>query len=453
MQSNTIFNLAVGFIAFIAIGTLLFYSNLVPKKHSVTELTKMPVVETQEAVKEAQGLVSKEDKISISETVPVPSNGVVSYIVSPDTLSVDQVAYFFTDNQTIKIPLSSIQDYKWNFGDGTTAVGARAQYIYKNAGQFTVTLIVTDLEGKSYSSVQEVRIENKEAPTVVITAKDMQPIYEVSGKQKFNWNTFPIEIQFDLHRSKVQGMGLKDAHWDFGDGGEGFGLSPTYIYHKPGQYMVKVTARDELGLQGHSSMEVNIGKDNCSDTDGVEGCLKLENAIGNTLPMSAGSWFVGHDFGHQQWKLKRDEKNFAFLKVTDDTSNLDYDISSAIAANGNQLEIRKSDLEALGVNFKQEYSLNIAASLDDDSEYNGMFPNLRFGIGTVDLTTNESDIKLEVVGSRSYKKYLYMTNATTAQLRDLPVGVYSLIATKGSKIKTFTFEIKDSTPQRLMVEL
>jgi PKD repeat protein len=39
---------------------------------------------------------------------------------------------------------STITSYKWTFGDGQTATGANAYHTYAKAGQYTVTLTVTD---------------------------------------------------------------------------------------------------------------------------------------------------------------------------------------------------------------------------------------------------------------------------------------------------------------------
>ncbi len=56
-------------------------------------------------------------------------------------------------------PDGSIVSYRWDFGDGTTGVGAIQVHTYEHFGVYTVTLTVTDNAGMNYSSSQIVRIE------------------------------------------------------------------------------------------------------------------------------------------------------------------------------------------------------------------------------------------------------------------------------------------------------
>ncbi|SDM64494.1 PKD repeat-containing protein [Geodermatophilus siccatus] len=63
----------------------------------------------------------------------------------------------------------SVTSYAWSFGDGGTATGATAPHTYAAAGTYTVTLTVTDDDGATGSSAQQVTVT---APPVGALARD-----------------------------------------------------------------------------------------------------------------------------------------------------------------------------------------------------------------------------------------------------------------------------------------
>ena len=60
---------------------------------------------------------------------------------------------------------SSIVQYAWSFGDGTTASGAIAQHTYTAAGSYTVTLVVTDTNAQ----------QGQATTTITVTAATTLP--------------------------------------------------------------------------------------------------------------------------------------------------------------------------------------------------------------------------------------------------------------------------------------
>jgi PKD repeat protein len=48
--------------------------------------------------------------------------------------------------------------YQWDFGDGTTAAGARASHRYHVAKEYSVTLVVTDGVTRSTPAALHVRV-------------------------------------------------------------------------------------------------------------------------------------------------------------------------------------------------------------------------------------------------------------------------------------------------------
>jgi microbial collagenase len=74
-------------------------------------------------------------------------NPTAQITVSPPSSTVGQ-AISFIGSQSVAAPGRTIVSYSWNFGDGTTGSGPTTSHPYGTAGTYTVTLIVTDDQGK-----------------------------------------------------------------------------------------------------------------------------------------------------------------------------------------------------------------------------------------------------------------------------------------------------------------
>lgn len=56
-------------------------------------------------------------------------------------------------------PDGVVVSYQWNFGDGSTATGAKVSHAYISSGSYTVTLIVTDDQGAQHSESKTVTVD------------------------------------------------------------------------------------------------------------------------------------------------------------------------------------------------------------------------------------------------------------------------------------------------------
>lgn len=62
-------------------------------------------------------------------------------------------------------PNGEILSYEWDFGDGKTGYGETKEHIYQRAGDYTITLTVTDNDGNTAQTTQQVSFESDERPT------------------------------------------------------------------------------------------------------------------------------------------------------------------------------------------------------------------------------------------------------------------------------------------------
>jgi PKD repeat protein len=122
-----------------------------------------------------------------------------------------------------------IVNFRWDFGDGTTAVGPVVSHTYPDARNYNVTLVVSD--GKVDSA--PVSIE--------VAVFDRAPVANAGGPYSGARNA---AIRFDGSASSDGDGDPLTYRWDFGDGTTGSGATPTHAYARSGVYTVKLVVND-----------------------------------------------------------------------------------------------------------------------------------------------------------------------------------------------------------------
>src|SRR5262249_44230750 len=79
------------------------------------------------------------------------------FTFSPGSPTVGQTVNFNGATSTA-IPGRTIANFAWDFGDGTKAQGRTASHVFAAAGDFTVTLVVTDDQGQVGSTTKTVTV-------------------------------------------------------------------------------------------------------------------------------------------------------------------------------------------------------------------------------------------------------------------------------------------------------
>ncbi|GHC80340.1 hypothetical protein GCM10007079_19220 [Nocardiopsis terrae] len=138
-----------------------------------------------------------------------------------------------------------ITDWNWDLGDGTTETGTTTEHTYAAEGDYTVTLTVTDSEGRTDSAETQISVGTPDhtAPTADFTG---------------SCYSFFYLCEVDASGSTAGDAPITGYHWDFGDGGTASGASAWHFYPGPGTYTVTLTVTDETGATGSLTKTVTL---------------------------------------------------------------------------------------------------------------------------------------------------------------------------------------------------
>ena len=143
-------------------------------------------------------------------------------------------------------PDSSIASYAWNFGDGATANGQSVTHSYDSAGDYTVTLSVTDDDDASATASTMVSVSSGNAvPDASFTVSPSTPEPGESAT-------------LDAAESADPDGSITSYEWAFGDGTTATGESVTHTYEQTGEYTVTLTVTDDAGATDTNETTVSV---------------------------------------------------------------------------------------------------------------------------------------------------------------------------------------------------
>lgn len=193
--------------------------------------------------------------------------------------------------------VGTLAKYKWTFGDDSMpeeATLTTTQHSYKAAGNYVITLIVSDDKGTdSMPSTQQVSVPmvNVMGPRAILTGPAMGML-----------NT---ELTFDGSGSTPDGD-LKNYAWNFGDTSMTAGAtkkSASHSYTSPGTYRVTLTVTDSLSQNDTTELQVVIGTVgpvavcNWMPQPALQGVPVQFDGTASTAPMPATVTTYLWDFG------------------------------------------------------------------------------------------------------------------------------------------------------------
>ncbi len=136
----------------------------------------------------------------------------------------------------------TVTSYAWNFGDGGTANGATASHSYAAAGDYTVTLTVTDNKGATGTVAKPVTVKG--------------PVVNAPPVAAFTTAVTNLAVQVDATGSTDSDGTVASYAWTFGDGSTAIGATAQHNYTTPGDYTITLTVTDDQGGTGTVTHQV-----------------------------------------------------------------------------------------------------------------------------------------------------------------------------------------------------
>ncbi|MEM2995279.1 MAG: PKD domain-containing protein [Candidatus Bathyarchaeia archaeon] len=180
-----------------------------------------------------------------TEVIHVCKRPTASFTFSPQEPLVGETVVFDASASTPNG--GTITSYTWNFGDGnvTTVSEPVITHAYADYGTYTVTLNVTDSEGKWDTESQTVTVEKAPVADFFWT-----PLYPQRCET----------VTFDASASTPNGGTITSYTWNFGDGNITTVSQPiiTHVYSATGDYLVTLNVTDSEGRWDTESKIISV---------------------------------------------------------------------------------------------------------------------------------------------------------------------------------------------------
>ncbi len=128
-------------------------------------------------------------------------------------------------------------NWLWSFGDGDTSHAQNPKHLYKNAGTYDISLVVS-YNGQCADTMTKVAYMSAFKPKADFYTNDKAACA-------------PSYVSF-----KDTSTDATAWYWDFGDGGNSYLQNPSHIYNTPGLYTVKLVIKNKIGCSD-SLIKVN----------------------------------------------------------------------------------------------------------------------------------------------------------------------------------------------------
>ena len=175
----------------------------------------------------------------LTKTENRPPTAVFS--ASSNAVNVGQQVIFDAQNSTDRD--GKIVRYNWDFGDSGQDMGVSVVHGYSSGGNYTVTLTVTDNEGKKDRANVTIRVNEYPKARIDCPAREAKVLAPVA---------------FSSQNSTDPDGTVASSFWDFGDGVNTTGTQVSHTFQDIGAYTVNLTVTDDFGARNSNSMEITV---------------------------------------------------------------------------------------------------------------------------------------------------------------------------------------------------
>jgi PKD repeat protein len=293
------------------------------------------------------------------------SQPIARFTMTPNEGTAGTVFNFDASNSSS--PGGTIQIYDWNFGDFRTEVGKNVTHQYSTAGNYTVTLTITDDKRQQATATREVQIKKGSPPVARFSVTP-----SAGGTNE--------EFRFDASESEDKDGHIVSYEWKFNGGSKFTGKVFTRTFPEEGNYTVELTVLDDDGLSGSREKDINVrgglapiarfkvtpssgGVDttftfdasNSSDSDG--------RIVDYVWKFAGGSTYHGKTFTR---KFPEPGNYFVTLTVTDDDGLTGFDEDDIeVVKGGGSSPVARFSISPSSGDTDTTFTFDASASSDD----------------------------------------------------------------------------------------
>jgi PKD repeat protein len=145
-------------------------------------------------------------------------------------------------------PDGDIIDYQWTVSDGRKASGSQANFTFNSAGQYTISLVVTDNDGLSSATAEKI-VTVEEKPKNAPTANMF--VNPISGQA-------PLTVSANGNNSFDSDGDILDYQWTVSDGRKASGSQANFTFNSAGQYTISLVVTDNDGLSATTQQTISV---------------------------------------------------------------------------------------------------------------------------------------------------------------------------------------------------